>query len=71
MGLAGHYSRFVEHFSLISSPLTQLTQKGVKFEFDEQCELNFQELKNRLIIALVLTLLTTEARYVMFSDAFR
>ena len=32
LGLAGYYKRFVEHFSLISALLTQLTQKEVKFE---------------------------------------
>ena len=36
LGLAGYYRRFVEHFSLIITPLTWLTRKGVKFEWDEQ-----------------------------------
>ena len=27
LGLIGYYSRFVEHFSLIVAPLTQLTRK--------------------------------------------
>ena len=46
-----------------------MTQKGVKFEWDKKCEQNFQELKNRLITTLVLTLPTIGAGYVVFSDA--
>ena len=71
LGLTGYYRRSVEYFSLISAPLTQLTRKWVKFEQDDQCEQNFQELKNRLIFARILTLLTTGASYVIFSDASR
>ena len=51
--------------------MTQLTQKGVKFEWDDQCEQNFQELKNRLISALILTLSTVGAGYIIFSDTSR
>ena len=63
--------RFVEHFSLIAAPLTRLTQKRVRFEWDDKCEHNFQELKNRLIFAPILTLLTTGVGYIIFSDASR
>ena len=51
--------------------MTRLTQKRVKFEWDEKCEQSFQELKNCLITALVFTLLTTGAKYVVFNDASR
>ena len=71
LGLAGYYRRFVKHFSLITALLTRLIRKVVKFEWDDQCEQNFQELNNCLISALVLTLSTTGAGYVIFSDALR
>ena len=61
----------MKHFLLIAAPLTRLTRKGVKFEWDDKCEQNFQELKNCLISALVLTLSTIRVGYVIFSDASR
>nr|GEX35868.1 putative reverse transcriptase domain-containing protein [Tanacetum cinerariifolium] len=35
LGLAGYYRRFIEGFSLISKPLTKLTQKDRKYEWEE------------------------------------
>ena len=61
----------MEHFSLIATPLTQLTRKGVELEWDDLCEQNFQELKNHLIFAPILTLSTVGASYVIFSDVSR
>ena len=54
LGLAGYYRRFIEGFSKIAKPLTNLTQKGVKFVWSEACEKSFQELKERLTSAPVL-----------------
>ena len=71
LGLARYYRRFVEHFSLIVTPLTLSTRKRMKFEWDDKCEQNFQELKNRLISAPILTLPTIRSGYVIFSDASR
>ena len=48
LGLAGYYRRFIEDFSRLASPMTRLTRKGVKFEWDELCEKAFQEMKRRL-----------------------
>ncbi|KAH0636085.1 hypothetical protein KY290_036497 [Solanum tuberosum] len=56
LSLAGYNRRFVEGFSSIASPLTKLTQKKVKFQWSEDCEKSFAELKTRLTTAPVLTL---------------
>ncbi|KAH0705892.1 hypothetical protein KY285_010419 [Solanum tuberosum] len=56
--------RFVKGFSSISSPLTKLTQKTVKFQWSEAYEKNFQELKKRLTTAPVLTLPECKANVV-------
>ena len=54
LGLAGYYMRFIEDFSRLAAPITRLTQKEVKFDWDDQCEEAFQELKRRLITAPIL-----------------
>ncbi|MFG1569957.1 hypothetical protein ACDT16_13815, partial [Staphylococcus aureus] len=41
LGLAGYYRRFVKDFARIASPLTRLTQKGVAFEWSDDCEASF------------------------------
>ena len=48
LGLAGYYRKFVEGFSSIAKPMTQLLKKDKKFEWTQKCEDSFQELKKRL-----------------------
>ena len=38
LGLAGYYRRFIQNFSKIVTPLINLTRKGTKYEWTEQCE---------------------------------
>ncbi|WMV07857.1 hypothetical protein MTR67_001242 [Solanum verrucosum] len=71
LGLAGYYRRFVEGFSSIASPLTTLTQKKVKFVCSEACEKIFQELKDRLTSAPVLTLPEGTYGFMVYCDASR
>ena len=54
LGLAWYYRRFIEDFSRLATPMTRLTQKGVKHEWDDLCEKAFQELKMRFISAPIL-----------------
>ena len=54
LGLAGYYRRFIEDFSYIASPMTRLTWKEVKFDWDDRCEEAFQELKKRLTSSPIL-----------------
>ncbi|XP_069143419.1 uncharacterized mitochondrial protein AtMg00860-like [Solanum lycopersicum] len=56
LGLAGPYRRFIDGFSSISSPFISLSQKKVKFEWSEACEKGFQDLKDKLTSAPLLTL---------------
>nr|GEX55164.1 putative reverse transcriptase domain-containing protein [Tanacetum cinerariifolium] len=56
LGLADYYRRFIEGFSLISKPLTKLTQKNKKFEWETEAEEAFQTLKQKLCCAPILAL---------------
>ena len=38
LGLAGYYRRFIEDFSRLTAPMTRLTRKAVKFDWDDQCK---------------------------------
>ena len=54
LGLAGYYRMFIVDFSQLAAPMTKLTQKGVKFEWNDLCEKAFQELKRRITSAPIL-----------------
>eukprot|EP00253_Pinus_taeda_P035628 PITA_35628 len=54
MGLADYYRRFVEGFSKIAKPITTLQRKGVKYEWTEECNKAFSELKRLLTSAPIL-----------------
>ncbi|KAA0039038.1 ty3-gypsy retrotransposon protein [Cucumis melo var. makuwa] len=69
LGLAGYYRRFVENFSHIATPLTQLTRKGAPFVWSKACEDSFQDLKQKLVTALVLTVPDGSGSFVIYSDA--
>ena len=43
LGLAENYKRFIEDISRIAVPMTRLTRKEVKFDWDDRCEEAFQE----------------------------
>ncbi|GJX02535.1 putative reverse transcriptase domain-containing protein [Tanacetum coccineum] len=56
LGLAGYYRRFIEGFSKIAKSITKLTQKGIKFDWDEKGENAFQLIKQKLCSAPILAL---------------
>ena len=69
LGLAGYYRKFVEGFSSIARPMTQLLKKDQKFVWTEKCEASFQELKRRLVSAPVLTMPDLTKRFDVYCDA--
>ena len=69
LGLAGYYRRFIEDFFRLAAPMTRLTQKEVKFEWNDLCERAFQELKRRLTSAYILIVLERKQRYTVYCDA--
>ncbi|KAK4394150.1 Transposon Ty3-I Gag-Pol polyprotein [Sesamum angolense] len=48
LGLAGYYRRFVEDFSVVAKPSTNLLKKNAPFNWNDKCAQSFEELKKRL-----------------------
>nr|GEW24102.1 putative reverse transcriptase domain-containing protein [Tanacetum cinerariifolium] len=68
LGLAGYYRRFIEGFSKISKPMTNLTQKKVRFDWGDKQEETFQIIKQKLCSAPILALLEGSEDFVVYCD---
>ena len=68
LGLAGYYRRFIENFSKIAKPMTELLKKDKKFLWSDACEESFQVLKKRLTTAPVLVLPDVHRGFDIFCD---
>jgi hypothetical protein len=71
LGLAGYYRRFIENFSKIAKPMTELLKNNVPFVWSPKCEASFQELKSLLTTTPVLTLPDIRKDFVVYCDASR
>jgi hypothetical protein len=68
--LVRYYKRFIEGFSKISKPMTELLAKGNTFEWTPRRETSFQEWKKRLTTAPVFTMPNMEKPFSIYYDAF-
>jgi hypothetical protein len=71
LGLAGYYHRFIENFSKIAKPMTELLKSNTQFIWSDKCEASFQELKTRLTTTPVLTLPDASKDFMVYCDASR
>ncbi|GJX91225.1 putative reverse transcriptase domain-containing protein [Tanacetum coccineum] len=69
LGLASYYRRFIEGFSMISKPLTKLTQKDKKYKWGKEEDKAFQILKQKLCSAPILVLPEGTKDFVVYCDA--
>ena len=69
VGLVSYYRRFVEGFALIAKPLHQLMEKNRKFEWTEECQAAFDELKQRLVSPPILAYPCPDGNYILDTDA--
>jgi transposase InsO family protein len=69
LGLASYYRRLVQGFAQIAKPLTQLTRKDEKFEWNCQCQNAFDELKHKLSTTPVLAYPDFELPFILTTDA--
>ena len=66
-----YYQRFIENFSKIAKPMIELLKKETKYNWTEEWEASFQELKKRLVTAPVLILPDQRKDYQVYCDASR
>lgn len=69
VGLASYYRRFIKGFAEIARPLHQLTEKGKRFVWGEECQESFQRLKASLISAPVLAYPDPKKPFILDTDA--
>ena len=69
MGHAGFYRRFIKDFSKISKPLCKLLEKEAKFDFDESCIFEFEEIKSRLVSTPIMLTLDWNNEFEIMCDA--
>src|SRR3954471_24644098 len=71
LGLESYCRHFVENFSKVAKPLTELLQKDKKFQWTPKREERFQELKRRLTSAPVLAPPDTKWDFEIYCDSSR
>jgi len=69
LGFVGFYRQFIPNFSTISRPLTGLLRKSIKFDWTEECQSSFEELKKNLMEEPILKYPDFEKKFVVVTDA--
>ncbi|GKF45394.1 putative reverse transcriptase domain-containing protein [Tanacetum coccineum] len=67
--LTGYYRRFIEGFLKIAKSMTNLTQKGVKFDWGDKEEAAFRLIKQKFCSAPILALPEGSEDFVVYCDA--
>lgn len=69
VGITSYYRKFVKNYAEIASPLTALTAKNRVFQWTQDCEDAFQELKQALTGPPVLAMPTDHDQYILDADS--
>jgi hypothetical protein len=69
LGFANFYRRFIEGYSKVAQPLTELTRKDLKFEWTPKAGSAFQELKRRFTEAPILATFDPSKKIVLETDS--
>ena len=69
LGHAGFYKRFIKEFSKISRPLCRLLEKDAKFNFDESCIFEFDEIKFRLVTTPIMVIHDWNSKFEIMCNA--
>ena len=69
LGMSGYYRRFCKNFSTIVEPLTALLHKDKKFQWQDKCQVAFEEIKVMLMHKPVLYAPNFEKPFKLVIDA--
>ena len=69
LGLTDYYRKFIPRFSDISRPLMKLLAQDCEFQWNNQCDISFQMLKDALCSAPILKYPDTSKSYTLYIDA--
>ena len=69
VGLCSYYRRFISDFATVVKPLVKLTEKNTKFDWKEEQEAAWMELKHKLTSTPVLAYPDRNSTFVLDTDA--
>ena len=69
LGFTGYYRKFIEKYSHIAAPMTELLKKNVPFLWTSSQQEAFETLKNKLTTAPILQLPSPDYPFPMYTDA--
>jgi hypothetical protein len=71
LALVRYYCRFIQDFSKVAKPMTQLLEKGKAFEWIRQCQASFEKLKKHLTTTPILILSDMSKKFDIYCDTSR
>jgi len=69
LGFANFYRRFIQDYTRVARPLTELTKKSEKWVWTKEAEEAFRELKNRFTLAPILAHFDAQKPVIIETDA--
>ena len=69
LGLCSYYRRFIRGFSSIAAPLNKLLEKSNKFEWNDDCDQAFDDLKKTLVSDSVMAYPRDGGLFILDTDA--
>jgi len=69
LGLSGYYRKFINNYSSIANPMTNLLKKDVKFNWDDKCQQAFDKLKTILCSEPILQYPDFTKEFILTTDA--
>jgi hypothetical protein len=69
LGMTGFYRQFIQNYSELTRPITELLKKNVHFKWTEECQEAFEMLKDCLISSPILIMPNDKDLFTVMTDA--